>query len=109
MLASSLQAEKRATIVGEVSYGKGSVQSVIPLNDEQAVKLTVAYYLTASGKKIDEIGVEPDNVLSGAESTWQRQAMTILRQQITSSGIRLVRKDAAAEKSVNSAIPSAIP
>lgn len=42
VLASSLQAQKRATIVGEVSYGKGSVQSVIPLNDEQAVKLTVA-------------------------------------------------------------------
>ena len=47
VLASSLQAQKRATIIGEVSYGKGSVQSVIPLNDEQAVKLTVANYMTA--------------------------------------------------------------
>ncbi|MBP2281414.1 carboxyl-terminal processing protease [Psychrobacter sp. PL19] len=93
VLASSLQAQKRATIVGEISYGKGSVQSVIPLNDEQAVKLTVANYLTAAGKKIDKIGVQPDVRLSGNESTWEQQALNLLRQQVQSSGLRFVRQD----------------
>ncbi len=93
VLASSLQTQKRATIVGEVSYGKGSVQSVIPLNDEQAVKLTVAHYLTATGKKIDKIGVQPDVTLSGNERDWEQQALALLRQQVNSSGIRFVQKD----------------
>ena len=92
VLASSLQAQKRETIVGEVSYGKGSVQSVIPLNDEQAVKLTVANYMTASGRQIDGIGVEPDVSLSGNESTWEEQALSLLKARALDSGIRFVRK-----------------
>ena len=98
VLSSSLQTQKRATIVGEVSYGKGSVQSVIPLNDEQAVKMTVAHYLTATGKKIDEIGVQPDVTLSGEEHTWEQQALDILRQQVSSSGIRFVQENSSKQK-----------
>ena len=99
VLASSLQAQKRATILGEVSYGKGSVQSVIPLNDEQAVKLTVAHYMTASGKKIDGVGVAPDVTLTGSESTWEQQALDLLRQKALPSGVRFVRKPQAANNS----------
>ncbi|WP_352338949.1 S41 family peptidase [Psychrobacter sp. 16-MNA-CIBAN-0192] len=91
VLASSLQTQKRATIVGEVSYGKGSVQSVIPLNNEQAVKLTVAHYLTATGMQIEKIGVQPDVRLSGNEGEWEQQALALLRKQISSSGIRFVQ------------------
>ncbi len=94
VLASSLQAQKRATIVGEVSYGKGSVQSVVPLNDEQAVKLTVANYMTAAGGKIDGIGVKPDVTLSGSESTWEQQALDLLKARVLDTGIRFVRKPA---------------
>ena len=97
VLASSLQAQKRATIIGEVSYGKGSVQSVIPLNDEQAVKLTVANYMTAAGKQIDEIGVEPDVTLSGNENTWEQQALELVKTRALGSGIRFVRKNATKE------------
>ncbi|WP_201580187.1 S41 family peptidase [Psychrobacter sp. Pi2-52] len=97
VLASSLQAQKRATIIGEVSYGKGSVQSVIPLNDEQAVKLTVANYMTVAGKQIDEIGVEPDVTLSGSENTWEQQALEIVKARALGSGIRFVRKNATKE------------
>ena len=93
VLASSLQTQKRATIVGEVSYGKGSVQSVIPLNNEQAIKLTVAHYLTATGKQIEKIGVQPDIRLSGDEQVWEQQALSLLRKQINSSGIRFVQGD----------------
>ena len=94
VLASSLQEQERATIVGEVSYGKGSVQSVIPLNDEQAVKLTVANYMTASGRQIDGIGVEPDIALSDNERSWEQQALDLLKPRALDSGIRLVRKAA---------------
>ncbi|WP_082624621.1 S41 family peptidase [Psychrobacter sp. P11G3] len=97
VLASSLQAQKRATIIGEVSYGKGSVQSVIPLNDEQAVKLTVANYMTAAGKQIDEIGVEPDVTLSGSENTWEQKALELVKARALDSGIRFVRKNATKE------------
>ena len=97
VLASSLQAQKRATIIGEVSYGKGSVQSVIPLNDEQAVKLTVANYMTAAGKQIDDIGVEPDVTLSGSENTWEQQALELVKARALDSGIRFVRKNATKE------------
>ncbi|WP_201615726.1 S41 family peptidase [Psychrobacter urativorans] len=95
VLASSLQTQQRATIVGEVSYGKGSVQSVIPLNEEQAVKLTVAHYLTATGKKIDKIGVQPDVILSGTEREWEQQALDLLRKQVHTSGLRFVQKDSS--------------
>lgn len=100
VLTSSLQAQNRALIVGEVSYGKGSVQSVIPLNDEQAVKLTVAHYMTASGQKIDEIGVKPDVALSGSESTWEQQALDLLQKRALDSGMRFVRKPAKEDKMI---------
>lgn len=60
VLASALQTHGRAMIVGETSYGKGSVQSVIPLGSNQGIKMTTAHYLTPNGKKIDKIGVVPD-------------------------------------------------
>jgi len=93
VLASSLQSQKRATIVGEVSYGKGSVQSVIPIDDDHAVKLTVAHYLTANGARIEKVGVQPDVILSGSERTWEQQALDILRKQAQPNGIRFVQGD----------------
>lgn len=100
VLASSLQAQDRATVIGETSYGKGSVQSVIALNDEQAVKLTVAHYLTTAGTKIDKIGVQPDVRLTGSERSWEQQALDLLRPKIQNSGIHLVRKGHVAEPAV---------
>lgn len=92
VLSSSLQTQSRALIVGEISYGKGSVQSVIPLDNEQAIKLTVAHYLTVNGDKIDGIGVRPDIMLLNKEQTWENQALSILRQQIKTKGIRFVNR-----------------
>ncbi len=51
---------KRAIILGENSYGKGSVQSIIPLKNKGAIRLTVAKYYLPSGKSISEVGVSPD-------------------------------------------------
>ncbi len=63
VLASSIQSSKRGYVIGETSYGKGTVQAVIPIDNKQAVKLTVAYYLTADGKQINGVGVKPDIAL----------------------------------------------
>ena len=60
IVAGALQDHKRAIILGENSYGKGSVQSIIPLKNRGAIRLTVAKYYLPSGKSISEVGVSPD-------------------------------------------------
>ena len=60
ILAGALKDHKRAIIVGERSYGKGSVQSLIPLNNSGAIRLTISKYYLPSGESISEVGVEPD-------------------------------------------------
>jgi carboxyl-terminal processing protease len=60
IVAGALKDHKRAIILGERSYGKGSVQSIIPLKNRGAIRLTVAKYYLPSGKSISEVGVTPD-------------------------------------------------
>ena len=60
IVAGALKDHKRAIIIGENSYGKGSVQSIIPLKNKGAIRLTIAKYYLPSGKSISEIGVTPD-------------------------------------------------
>ena len=60
IVAGALKDHKRAIIVGENSYGKGSVQSIIPLKNKGAIRLTVSKYYLPSGKSISEVGVRPD-------------------------------------------------
>ena len=60
IVAGALKDHKRAIILGENSYGKGSVQSIIPLENKGAIRLTVAKYYLPSGKSISEVGVSPD-------------------------------------------------
>ncbi len=60
IVAGALQDQKRAILLGETTYGKGSVQSIIPLKNRGAIRLTVSKYYLPSGKSISEVGVEPD-------------------------------------------------
>ena len=60
IVAGALQDQKRAVLLGETTYGKGSVQSIIPLKNRGAIRLTVSKYYLPSGKSISEIGVNPD-------------------------------------------------
>ena len=60
IVAGALKDHKRAILVGENSYGKGSVQSVIPLQNRGAIRLTISKYYLPSGKSISEVGVTPD-------------------------------------------------
>jgi carboxyl-terminal processing protease len=60
IVAGALQDQRRATVVGTRSFGKGSVQTIIPLGDAGALRLTTALYYTPSGKSIQGTGIEPD-------------------------------------------------
>ena len=60
IVAGALKDHKRAILLGENSYGKGSVQSIIPLKNDGAIRLTIAKYYLPSGKSISEVGVSPD-------------------------------------------------
>ena len=60
IVAGALQDHKRAILLGEASYGKGSVQSIIPLKNKGAIRLTISKYYLPSGKSISEVGVIPE-------------------------------------------------
>ena len=60
IVAGALKDQKRAVLLGETTYGKGSVQSIIPLKNRGAIRLTVSKYYLPSGKSISQVGVTPD-------------------------------------------------
>ena len=69
IVAGALQDHKRALILGVKTFGKGSVQTVIPLRDGSAMRLTTALYYTPSGRSIQATGIEPDIVVERTEPT----------------------------------------
>ena len=76
IVAGALQDHKRAIILGENSYGKGSVQSIIPLKNNGAIRLTIAKYYLPSGKSISEVGVSPDIEISEKEDDFRIKTET---------------------------------
>ena len=68
IVAGALKDHHRARIVGERTYGKGSVQTVMPLGEGTAIKLTTSRYLTPSGRSINGSGIEPDVVVVNADA-----------------------------------------
>jgi len=60
IVAGALQDQKRAILLGNTTYGKGSVQSIIPLRNRGALRLTISKYYLPSGKSISDVGVVPD-------------------------------------------------
>lgn len=60
ILAGAVQDRKEGILIGERSFGKGTVQVIHPMEDKEALKLSVAQYLTAAGRRIDKIGIQPD-------------------------------------------------
>ena len=75
IVAGALQDRDRATVVGTLSFGKGSVQTVIPLGAERgAIRLTTARYYTPSGRSIQALGIDPDVEISAARLTEEQLA-----------------------------------
>ncbi|MCG8670279.1 MAG: S41 family peptidase [Pseudomonadales bacterium] len=69
IVAGALQDHKRAVIMGTTSFGKGSVQTVLPLHNNRALKITTARYYTPNGRSIQAQGIEPDIVVENAKLT----------------------------------------
>jgi carboxyl-terminal processing protease len=67
ILAAALHDNHRATLIGRRTYGKGSVQTIMPLADGQALKITTSRYFTPAGISINGVGIVPDTVLEGTE------------------------------------------
>ena len=78
ILTGALKDHGKAIVVGERTYGKGVMQSLMPLEDGGAIRVTIAKYFTPNGTDIDHIGIEPDYVVEGEEAHLQK-AIEILK------------------------------
>ncbi|MCP8352623.1 S41 family peptidase [Candidatus Synchoanobacter obligatus] len=85
IFASALQYYKRATILGETSQGKGTVQSLIPLGDGSMLKLTTAYFTRPNGDPINNIGIIPDFTINPMTKTPLSKALSFIRKSLSST------------------------
>ena len=76
IVAGALRDQKRAILLGETTYGKGSVQSIIPLKNKGAIRLTISKYYLPSGKSISEVGVSPDITVEEQEKDFSINTTT---------------------------------
>lgn len=80
IVAGALQDHKRAVLMGTDSFGKGSVQTVLPLTNDRALKLTTALYYTPNGRSIQAQGIEPDIVVERARLTRDQAASGSIKE-----------------------------
>ena len=90
IVAGALQDNNRATIVGTQTFGKGSVQTVMPLSNGRAIKLTTSRYFTPSGESIHGSGITPDIMLKDAS---QEDLLAGVVEHRTEAGSALLQKD----------------
>ena len=77
IVSGALQDDKRAVLVGENTFGKGSVQVVLPITKEEAIKLTIARYYLPSGRTIQAVGVKPDITVAAGEIKTHKNSFSI--------------------------------
>ncbi|MBC9252537.1 peptidase S41 [Pseudomonas alcaligenes] len=80
IVAGALQDHKRGVLMGTDSFGKGSVQTVLPLNNDRALKLTTALYFTPSGRSIQAQGIVPDIEVTRAKLTREQDSDVLLKE-----------------------------
>lgn len=89
IVAGALQDHRRAIVVGTNSFGKGSVQTVVPLNQDGAMRLTTARYYTPSGRSIQSLGISPDIIVEQPRrSVNEEEDDTEERNQRSEAGLR---------------------
>jgi carboxyl-terminal processing protease len=101
IVAGALKDHGRAMLVGQQTYGKGSVQTVVPLSDGRAIKLTTSRYFTPSGATIHERGITPDVVLEAVAAQGEVDAgaahLTLEDDQELSAALELLTSGKATE------------
>lgn len=85
IVTGALQDTERAIVVGTQTYGKGSVQEVLPLTDSSAIKLTIGSYFTPEGTRINGEGIEPDIEVTGDPEVQKQRAIEILQGVVISA------------------------
>lgn len=93
ILAQAFLLHDNAIVAGETSYGKGSIQSIIPLDNYEAIKLTTAHYTTPTGAKIDGVGITPHMALDFSDNNWMLQLFALIDQKKLEQGIILSLSD----------------
>lgn len=73
IVAGAIQDHKRGMIMGSQTFGKGSVQTVVPIDDENGVKLTIAQYMTPKNRKIQALGIVPDIEIAEMDNSWMEE------------------------------------
>jgi len=86
IVAGALQDHDRAIIMGERTFGKGSVQTILPMNDDAALKLTTARYYTPSGRSIQASGIEPDIIIENIRIEGTTNTSTRRLKEVDLSG-----------------------
>jgi carboxyl-terminal processing protease len=81
IVAGALQDQQRAVVMGQPSFGKGSVQTILPLTQERALKLTTARYYTPNGRSIQAQGIKPDIYVEDAELTLRTDGPDFLKER----------------------------
>ena len=82
ILAGAVQDKKEGLVMGEKSFGKGTIQSVEKLSDGTALKISIAQYLTAGGRKIDKIGIKPDVAVQQTGTPFDMNSDSVLQEAI---------------------------
>ncbi|MBL4646191.1 MAG: S41 family peptidase, partial [Rhizobiales bacterium] len=93
IVAGALQDHRRATILGTRSFGKGSVQTIIPLGSEGAIRLTTARYYTPSGRSIQGKGITPDIVVDPAKIVEKLDTSYAIREADLRGALDVKKKD----------------
>ncbi len=108
IVAGALQDHDRALLVGEPTFGKGSVQTIYPLSDHSGLRLTTARYYTPSGRSIQEVGIDPDiRIAAVPEAEEGATPQPALRERDLEGHLRNESRGAAADELLAGAAPAA--
>ena len=107
IVAGALQDHNRAIIMGTRSFGKGSVQSVVPLAEQRAIKLTTSLYFTPNGRSIQAQGIDPDIIVENAFVTKRSNNVTQISESNLPNRLENANTDQQTDNDMANALISA--